>query len=327
MSKNILEVNNLSVSINIHDHIAYPVRELSFKLEAGKSLVIAGESGSGKTTAAYAMLGHYQDVECYHIGGSVLLDETPILDLSLKNLRNIWGPKAFMVVQDAMNALNPTMRVGRQICDILHKNKKMTFREAKTQTLDYFAQVGISDPVKTFSAYPHELSGGMCQRMIICMALAFSSSVIVADEPTTALDPVTAKETLALLFKTGKELQSGLVFISHDLETVSEYSDEILVMYAGMWAEKGKKDEILHSAAHPYTKGLLTSSQYPDSAKNGIMSAMEGTAPSVFAEISGCAFASRCPNAMRICFMKAPPARKLSETHFVCCHIGGDNDA
>jgi oligopeptide transport system ATP-binding protein len=302
----LLEVKDLRVQFSVHGKILQAVRGISFDVFEGETVGIVGESGSGKSAAVQAItkLSNADKIE-----GLALFEGVDLLKKKEKELRHIRGQKIGMVFQDPMSSLNPTMRIGSQIMEGLLFHKLKSKDEAKSKALEWLKIVGVPDPHPRFSQYPHELSGGMRQRVLIAIALACSPKLLIADEPTTALDVTIQAQILDMLKNLQKRFQMSLLLITHDMGVVSEICKKVIVMYAGKIVEMGSVDEVLKSPKHPYTQMLLRSRPGLDSVKEIPLTGIDGSPPNLLDPPKGCAFKERCPFAANIC-EKDPPFTK-----------------
>ena len=320
--KNKLSVKNLVVSFKTPAGKVQAVRDISFELKEGETLAVVGESGCGKSVTSKAVLGLLAGNAIIE-GGSVNYDGVDLLKISEKELCHIRGSKIAMIFQNPQSCLNPIMKVGRQITEtILLKSRRsgksgdramISGAEAKRQALQLMEEVGISDAKKRYNRYPFELSGGMCQRIVIAIALAQDPDILICDEPTTALDVTIQAQILELINKLKEQRKLSVIFITHDLGVVANMADRVAVMYAGKIVEIGTCDEIFYAPAHPYTWALL--SAMPDLQTKGRLMAIPGTPPDMVSPPKGDAFAERNPYALKIDFEMQPPMFKISETH------------
>ena len=299
----LLEVKDLHVSFSIHGRKLSAVRGVCFTVEAGEIVGLVGESGCGKSATVQALLrlDPSQQIE-----GKVLFNGENLITKSIQQLNQIRGPQIGMVFQDPMTSLNPTMTIGNQIAEGLIYHKLATPKAAFQKALELLDLVGISDPKYCITQYPHALSGGMRQRVLIAIAIACNPKLIIADEPTTALDVTISSQILTLLKSLCRRLETSLLLITHDLSVVASVCDRVLVMYAGKIVESGPVEEIFYRPKHPYTKRLLQSIPRIDRPKTNRLVAIEGSPPSLFAQFSGCPFAVRCPSATEQCHKEEP---------------------
>ena len=304
-----LEVEDLTVSFNSYLGQVQAVRGVSFKVERGETVAIVGESGCGKSVTAQAIMQLTPSLTS-QVTGSVIFEDENLLKKSKRAMRKIRGQKMGMIFQDPMTSLNPTMRIGKQI------------REAgvsRDEALELLELVEISSPEKRLLQYPHELSGGMRQRVMIAIALACNPKLLIADEPTTALDVTIQAQILELIKNIQKERGMSLILITHDLGIVAGSCDRVLVMYGGKIVESGSVDQIFQSPAHPYTKGLLRSVPRLDMDSSKVLEPIEGTPPSLLQPPQGCAFCARCDQAMRICQGQQPKLVEVGAGHRSAC--------
>lgn len=304
----ILDVKNLNVSFSNDRGKCYALSGIDFSLYRGETLAIVGESGCGKSVTAKAIM-RLLDPSTSEISASRLfLDDLDLNALSESQMRKVRGNLISMIFQDPMTSLNPTMRIGEQIIEgYLTHNKLASRRDAMEHALELLKLVKIPDPKVRLRQYPYELSGGMRQRVIIAMALSTNPKVIIADEPTTALDVTIQAQILSLLKEIQKQLNMSLIFITHDLSIVANIADRILVMYAGQIVEEAKVHEAFYYPSHPYTQLLLRSIPRLDMDKDTHLLPIEGAPPNLMQPCQGCRFFNRCPHAMNICKTESPP--------------------
>lgn len=322
----LLEVQDLSVSFQTHLGKVRAVNHVSFSVYPKETVAIVGESGCGKSVTAQSIVKLIPMPPGKIEGGKVFLRGSELLSKSTYELENIRGREIGMIFQDPMTALNPTMRIGKQIMEGLIKHRKMSFLAARTESIELLHLVGISDPETRIEQYPHELSGGMRQRVMIAIALACNPHLLIADEPTTALDVTIQAQILELLKKIQKKTDAGIILITHDLGIVAGMCDRVLVMYAGQIIEEGSVEEIYYSPRHPYTQGLVRSIPRLDCLKGEKLLPICGAPPNLLSPPSGCRFSPRCPQAMRICQSTFPPLSSLSEEHKVRCWLEVKNE-
>ncbi|MDR1794982.1 MAG: ABC transporter ATP-binding protein [Erysipelotrichaceae bacterium] len=314
MSEHLLEVENLKVGFSTFLGKVQAVRDISFFVDAGETLAIVGESGSGKTQTCRSimrMLAKNGTIE----SGSIRFHGEDLLSKSEKAMQDIRGRDISMIFQDPMTSLDPTMPVGRQIGEALTLHKKLSRAQVKEKVEKLLATVGIENPAARRRYYPHQFSGGQRQRIVIAIALANDPQLIIADEPTTALDVSMQAQILQLLKQLQKEYQSAVIFITHDLAVVANIADRVAVMYGGKIVEIGTREEIFTDPRHPYTWGLLQS--LPQYAKKGeALYAIAGSPPDLIQVPKGDAFAARNPYALEIDFKEEPPLFAISKTHY-----------
>lgn len=313
----ILEVDNLHTSFFTDAGEVCAVNGVSFQLEAGKTLGIVGESGSGKSVTAYSIMQILADTGKI-TEGAVRYKGEDITKWDSKKLQKFRGEKCSIIFQDPMTSLNPVYTVGNQLEEaiLLHtdKNKK----EAKARAVEMLTLVGVNEPESRVKQYPHELSGGMRQRVMIAMALACEPDILIADEPTTALDVTIQAQILELMQDLQKKLGMAIVMVTHDLGVIASMCDEIMVMYGGRVCERGTADDIFYRPAHEYTKGLLRSIPKADNMDDKLVP-IGGTPINLLNMPEGCAFCPRCDAAMKICLSEKPDELRISETHRASC--------
>lgn len=315
----LLRVNNLKTYFQISAGIVKAVDDVSFVLNKGESMGLVGESGCGKTTTALS-INKLLPQEGKIVSGEIFLEEKNILKLNDSEIKKIRWNDISMIFQGAMNALNPVMKIGDQIAEAIILHKKVSYKEAIEKSEELFKLVELEP--KRISNYPHEFSGGMKQRAMIAMALACDPKLIIADEPTTALDVMVQAQILNLLDKLRKEVNMGLILISHNLSILGETCDKIAVMYAGKIVELGNVEDIYNNNMHPYTNKLLSS--FPNIHKEKkIPEPIDGIPPDLINPPSGCRFHPRCLYAENICKEKEPEMIKINENHDYSCHFGG----
>jgi len=315
----LLRVNNLKTYFQISAGIVKAVDDVSFVLNKGESMGLVGESGCGKTTTALS-INKLLPQEGKIVSGEIFLEEKNILKLNDSEIKKIRWNDISMIFQGAMNALNPVMKIGDQIAEAIILHKKVSYKEAIEKSEELFKLVELEP--KRISNYPHEFSGGMKQRAMIAMALACDPKLIIADEPTTALDVMVQAQILNLLDKLRKEVNMGLILISHNLSILGETCDKIAVMYAGKIVELGNVEDIYNNNMHPYTNKLLSS--FPNIHKEKkIPEPIDGIPPDLINPPSGCRFHPRCLYAENICKEKEPEMIKINENHNYSCHFGG----
>ncbi|MFD2444364.1 ABC transporter ATP-binding protein [Bacillus sp. CGMCC 1.16607] len=320
MVSHLLNVKNLKVSFQNAGGDVQAVRDVSFHVDEGEILAVVGESGCGKSVTAHAIMGMIPSYGKIN-NGHIFFQEKDITLCSKKELRSIRGSEIGMIFQDPMSALNPTMKIGKQIDEVLLKKQRLSKREAKKKSIELLKLVGISDAETRYSEYPHEFSGGMRQRVVIAIALACEPKLIIADEPTTALDVTIQAQILELLIKLQKERSSSTILITHDLGVVAEVADRVAVMYAGMIIETGTVQEIFEQPKHPYTWGLMRSVPKPNTLEKERLIPIEGTPPDLADPPTGCPFAARCPYTMEICTGYMPELESFSNLHQARCWL------
>lgn len=321
MNEKILEVKNLKINFNTYAGKVYAVRDVSFHLNKGETLAIVGESGCGKTVTSKGILQILPKYICEYEQGEILFQGKNLLDLKEKEMNKIRGKHIGMIFQDPMTSLNPTMTVGDQIIESLVIHQKIKKDEAYKEAMNMLKLVNIPEPEKRMKAYPHEFSGGMRQRAMIAIALACSPKILIADEPTTALDVTIQAQIMSLMKKLQSKMNTGIILITHDLGVVAGVADRIQVMYAGQIVETGETTEIFKNPKHPYTLALLKSIPAVNSENKSQLYAIKGTPPDLICPPKGCAFAARCDYAMKICKEMPPEVFEVSEGHFSKCWL------
>ncbi|WP_068774415.1 ABC transporter ATP-binding protein [Paenibacillus sp. FJAT-26967] len=323
--ENILEVNDLKVSFNTYAGEVQAVRGVSFDVRKGEVLAIVGESGCGKSVTSQTLMRLIPSPPGVIKGGSIKFKsnkgEVDIAKLSNTQMESIRGSEMGMIFQDPMTSLNPTMTVGRQISESLIKHQGMNKETAQQRAMELLRLVGLSNVEGRVKQYPHEFSGGMRQRVMIAIALACTPKLLIADEPTTALDVTVQAQIIELMKQLSEKTGSSVILITHDLGVVAEMADRVVVMYAGKIVERGTVDEIFYDPRHPYTWGLLKSVPRLDTRADEELVPIPGTPPDLFAPPKGCAFAARCPYAMQVCVEQDPEHTPLSSEHSAACWL------
>lgn len=319
--KPLLTVENLFVSFRTYLGQAKAVRDVSFSVDYGETVAIVGESGCGKSVTAQAIMGLIPSPPGQIDSGKISFNGSDLLAKSRNEMEAIRGKEIGMIFQDPMTSLNPTMRVGKQIMEGLIKHHNLTKTEARKQAIEMLSLVGISDPEKRIDQYPHEFSGGMRQRAIIAIALACRPKLLIADEPTTALDVTIQAQILDLMKSIQKKTDTSIILITHDLGIVAGICDRVVVMYGGEIVETGTVDQIYKNPCHPYTQGLLRSVPRLDMDKEEELVPIYGTPPNLLNPPQGCSFCPRCDFAMRICQSTCPPTMQIDEKHEVACWL------
>ena len=296
------------------------VNDISFTLKEGEILGIVGESGSGKSVTAYSIIKLIPEPGKV-IDGSITFDGNEINFYSEKEMRNLRGNDISMIFQDPMTSLNPLYTIGNQICEVIKLHTSKTRKESKEHAIKLLTEVGISEPYKRMKQYPHELSGGMRQRVMIAIALACEPKLLIADEPTTALDVTIQAQILDLMVNLQKQYGMSIILITHDLGVVASTCKKIAVMYAGKIVEYGTAEDIFYKPAHEYTKGLLNSIPILDSKEDKRLIPIPGVPVDMLNLPKGCSFASRCESCMKICLKEPPPTTFLSKDHYASCWL------
>ena len=320
MSKTLLEVRDMHVSIHTDSGVVKAVRGVSFELHEGETLAIVGESGSGKSVTNKAIMGLLPPGGKID-SGEVILNGRNIANLPEKELMKIRGAEISMIFQDPLTSLNPTMTVGKQITEMLLLHKPgMTKEQRRERAIDLLGMVGIPNPAERFDQYPHQFSGGMRQRVMISIALACEPQILIADEPTTALDVTIQAQILDLMKDLQKKINTSIIIITHNMGVVASVADRVAVMYGGKFCETGSLDEIFYSMKHPYTKGLMDS--IPNLGKNEQeLYSIPGTPPDLLLPPRGCPFAARCGKCLKVCHEYPAPEFDFSDTHKAYCWL------
>ena len=312
MSETILSVKNLQVSFQTFDGKVQAVRGIDFDLKKGETLAIVGESGSGKSVTTRSII-QLLSANTLIENGEIIFEQENILEKSESEMQQIRGKKIAMIFQDPMTSLDPTMKVGMQVAESMIKHLKLSKKEALQQAVQLLEQVGIPNAEKRVNDYPHQFSGGQRQRIVIAIALACNPDILIADEPTTALDVTIQAQILELLKEIQQKHGTSIIFITHDLGVVANVADRVAVMYAGKIVEYGLVDEIFYNPRHPYTWGLLCS--MPSLEEEGSLYTIPGTPPDLLNPPKGDAFALRSDYALDIDFEEMPPMFAVSNTH------------
>ncbi|MGC9933361.1 ABC transporter ATP-binding protein [Priestia aryabhattai] len=315
-----IEIKNLHVQFSTYGGQVQAVRGVSFDLHKGETLAIVGESGCGKSVTSQSIMRLIPTPPGRITNGSILFKGQDLTKLSEKKMRDIRGADISMIFQDPMTALNPTLRVGEQIAENIMQHENISKEKAKEKAFEMLELVGIPNPKERLKQYPHEFSGGMRQRIVIAMALICNPEVLIADEPTTALDVTIQAQILELFKDIQQKTDVSIVLITHDLGVVAQVADRVAVMYAGKIVEIGTRRDIFYTPQHPYTKGLLRSVPRLDLYESELVP-IAGSPPDLFAPPSGCSFAPRCPYVMEVCDRMYPVSTKLKESHQVHCWL------
>ena len=317
--ENLVEIKDLSVSFTTYGGSVKAVRGVSLGVREGECLAVVGESGCGKSVTAQTLLRLIPSPPA-HISGQVMFEGRDLLGLSERRMQEIRGDKIAMIFQDPMTSLNPTMAMGRQITEGLRRHHpRMTKAEAQKRAVEVLEQVGIPEPERQLKRYAYEFSGGMRQRAVIAMAIICRPRLLIADEPTTALDVTTQAQILELIHKLRSETGMAVMLITHDMGVVSHMADRIAVFYAGQVVEEGPSEAVFSRPSHPYTEALLRSRPRLDRDRSQSLVSIPGTPPDLFAPPKGCGFVTRCIRPMEICRLHQPPAFQLEAGHQACC--------
>ena len=316
----LLEVDGLHVEFRTRDGVARAVNGVSYRVRAGETLAVLGESGSGKSVTAQAVMGILDSPPGRITAGRVLFQGRDVLTLPREERRRLRGARMAMIFQDALSALNPVLSVGDQLGEMFRVHRGMSRRDARAAAVELMERVRIPAARERAGQYPHQFSGGMRQRVMIAMAIALEPDLVIADEPTTALDVTVQAQVMDLLGELRRDLGLGLVLITHDLGVVAGVADRIAVMYAGRIVEVGDRDDIYRRPAHPYTRALLESVPRLDREERDL-TAIRGMPPSLLRIPSGCAFHPRCPVARPVCAVEVPPLYDAGGGRGSACHF------
>ncbi|WP_426421515.1 ABC transporter ATP-binding protein [Bradyrhizobium genosp. A] len=323
----VLEVKNLKTVFFTNSGLFKAVDDVSFTVSRGETLAIVGESGCGKSVTALSLMRLVPDPPGRIVGGTVTLEGTELLALNEAEMRKIRGNRISMIFQEPMTSLNPVMRIGDQIVEAVRLHRNLSTKEARDIAVEMLRLVRIPEPARRAREYPHQLSGGMRQRAMIAMALACRPALLIADEPTTALDVTIQAQILALILDLQKELGTGLVLITHDLGVVAQTAQRVIVMYAGRKVEEASVEALFAAPKHPYTRGLMASiPAVPTSgaAAQERLNEIPGTVPSLVRLPKGCAFAPRCKLAIKHCEAEYPPLTDWGGGHLAACWRAGE---
>lgn len=311
-----LHVKDLVVEYTSEGDLVHAVNSVSFSVKRGRSLGLVGETGAGKTSIAKAIIGVLPDISARVPSGEIYLDGNDLLQIGEKEMRKVRGRRISMIFQDPMTALNPTMRIGNQISEVIKLHNDVSKVEATRRAVEMLEMVGI--PAERFTEYPHQFSGGMKQRVVIAMALACHPELLIADEPTTALDVTIQAQVLEMMTNLKNELKTSMIMITHDLGVVAETCDDVAVVYAGQILEYGSLEEIFDNPTHPYTVGLFGALPSMNEDKNRL-SPIDGLPPDPTDLPQGCKFSPRCPHATLACQQDDIPLQSLGGTHVCRC--------
>ncbi len=314
-----LEVRDLRTTLFTRRGEMKAVDGLSLTVGAGETVALVGESGCGKSLSALSIMRLLPDPPARIIGGEVRLNGRDIVALSEDDMLDVRGKEIGMIFQDPMSSLNPVATIEKQIVEVLTAHADLSRKAARARALELLELVGMPDAARRLDAYPHQLSGGMCQRVVIAMAIACSPSVLIADEPTTALDVTVQAQVLALLKKLQTDAGMAMIFITHDLGVVAETADRVVVMYAGRKVEEASVDDPFEAPLHPYTVGLIGATPTPGAERAERLADIPGMVPPLNALPQGCAFAPRCKRVMERCLGERPMLREAAPGRLVAC--------
>ena len=317
MSEYLLQVKDLHTSFFTDSGEVKAINGVSFNLEAGKTLGIVGESGSGKSVTAYSIMQILADTGKI-VSGEVLYKGEDITKWNKKQMQGFRGKKCSIIFQDPMTSLNPVFTIGNQLMEAILLHTDRNKEQARERAIEMLTLVGVNEPEKRLKQYPHELSGGMRQRVMIAMALACEPDILIADEPTTALDVTIQAQILELMQELQKKMGMAIIMVTHDLGVIADMCDEIIVMYGGRVCERGTADAIFYDPRHEYTKGLLRSIPSVSRMKERLVP-IGGTPINLLNMPKGCAFCARCDKAMKICLDTVPEELRVGETHLASC--------
>lgn len=317
----LIEIKDLEVGFKTYGGEVQAVRGVSFHLDEGECVGIVGESGCGKSVTAKALLKLIPTPPGRIKNGSIIFDDKDIISYTKKQIRPIRGAEISMIFQDPMTSLNPTMTVERQIGEVIVKHQHANKKQVYERTLEIMKLVGIPNPEKRVKQYPHEFSGGMRQRVMIAIAMACNPKLLIADEPTTALDVTIQAQILDLMKDLQNKFNTSIMLITHDLGVVANMAQRVLVFYAGKIVESGSCDEIFYNPGHPYTWGLLKSMPRVDALNKEMLVSIEGAPPDLFKPPTGCSFMPRCEHAMRLCSIAEPPMLHINDAHEAACWL------
>lgn len=317
-NEKLLDIKNLSVTYKTEDGIVYAVNDLNMEIGHKETLGFVGETGAGKTTTAMTIMGLLPTPPGKVTSGEILFDGRDMLTISDKERRSILGEEISMIFQDPMTSLNPSMRVGDQIVEMIRLHKKIGKKEAMVEAENLLEMVGIRR--ERARSYPHQFSGGMKQRVVIAIALACRPKLIIADEPTTALDVTIQAQVMNLIKELKEKFETSMILITHDLGIVAEICDKVAIMYAGQIVEYASVEKVYNNPSHPYTNGLFNSIPKLDTEEEWLEE-IHGLPPEPTEQIEGCAFSPRCPNCMEICKHKKPGITHIDEEHYVRCFL------
>ncbi len=318
----ILEVKDLTVAFQTETGLQRAVDGVSFQLKKGSTLGIVGESGCGKSVTALSIMRLLPKPAGQYLKGQIIFRETDILKLEPVKLHKIRGNRISMIFQEPMTALNPVHTIGKQLAEVyeLH-HPGMDKNDILRSSVEVLDKVGIPNPENKLTEYSHQISGGMRQRVMIAMALVTKPDILIADEPTTALDVTIQAQILSLISELQKETNMSVIFITHDLGVIAETCEDVLVMYAGKTAETAPVTDIFNEARHPYTRGLLASIPRLETKPKSRLKIIKGMVPGLDEMPRGCRFGNRCPHIMEICKSEPPPVKEVAMNHFVSCYL------
>jgi len=326
MNDHLLQVKNLHTYFYTHDGIAKAVDGIDFTLDRGETLGLVGESGCGKSVTARSILQLIQQPPGRIVKGEILFDGQDLLNLTPGQMRKIRGNRISMIFQEPMTSLNPVFSIGDQMTESIRLHQGLSRQQALERSIDMLKEVAIPDPEKRIREYPHQLSGGMRQRVMIAMALSCQPRLLIADEPTTALDVTIQAQILEIIKDLTVKLNTAVILVTHDLGVVSGMCNNICVMYAGRIVERASTDDMFSNPKHPYTRGLIRSVPRLDKTTKERLYSIPGTPPSLINIPECCPFHPRCQHAMDVCRVKYPDETDFENEHKACCWIYGDSN-
>ncbi len=322
----LLDVRNLSTHFYTQDGVVKAVDGVSFNVQKNETVAIVGESGCGKTVTSLSILRLIAQPPGKIVSGEVLLDDVDLLKLSSEEMRKVRGARISMIFQEPMSSLNPVLTIGRQLTESLEIHKQLGHEEALKQAKELLKLVGIPQPERRVKDYPHHFSGGMRQRVMIAMAISCRPQLVIADEPTTAVDVTIQSQLMELIRLISREMGMSLILITHDLGVVARYAQRVYVMYAGRIIEHGSSADVYHAPYHPYTTGLLASVPRLDEVRKVRLVPIEGQPPDLICPPTGCAFQPRCQYALPRCAVEKPALVEVSPGHFSACFIAENGE-
>jgi oligopeptide/dipeptide ABC transporter ATP-binding protein len=323
-SQVVLKVSGLVASFKTDDGVVQALDGVGFEIKQGKTLGVVGESGCGKSVTSLSIMGLLPQRVGRIDAGSILLEGKELVGLPERSMQSLRGNRMAMIFQEPMTALNPVLSAGEQVIEVFTTHRGMTRAEARAASLDMMRLVGIPDPDRRMDEYPHQMSGGMKQRVVIAMALACKPALIIADEPTTALDVTIQAQILRLMQDLQKQTGTAIMFITHDLGVIAEMADDVAVMYAGQVVEVAPVFEIFDQPAHPYSKGLLASIPGPHQDRQQKLQTIRGSVPSLKDLPRGCRFSGRCGYRQSKCDQEKPRLQSIGVGHAVACHFAAE---
>jgi len=320
MAETLLKVNNLQTYFSKNNKKIKAVDGVDFEVDKGKILCIVGESGSGKSITSLSIMGLVQNIKGSSVEGTILFEGQDLLNLTDLQLSDLRGNEIGMIFQEPMTALNPIFSIGHQIIEVLRRHKKIPKKEARLIAIKQLKEVGIPRAEEIMNEYPHQISGGMRQRVMIAMMMACEPKLLIADEPTTALDVTIQAQVLELMRRLKDEKGTAIILITHDLGVVAEMADTIAVMYAGQIVESGPADEVFENPLHPYTQALKAAIPIMDEQQERLID-IPGTVPNAANFPAGCRFADRCSRTSTNCYRIMPKYREINSGHFIRCDL------